>query len=230
MPADEKVTSSYNVFIVETLEVKGKFDLKKAEKLNIPKGPLYGLLKAGKAITLQDGTVIQPEEVVDAPLLSRYCIVLPQIPLEDLSLVETWASHCKIKRYYRRVYPQIQRRNSFLCRTLGSRLESRCALDWITCKHFSLRSETAFNTESTVIQIQRPLLRRECLEHISISRIHAQLPILGASYPRGERSDLPAHFLHRSHEILQQASPRLSRSLSSDGPRPRPRSQGHSRQ
>ena len=29
-------------FLIQTNEVKGKFDVQKAEKLNIPKGPLFG--------------------------------------------------------------------------------------------------------------------------------------------------------------------------------------------
>ncbi|MHA1301318.1 MAG: ribonuclease Z, partial [Candidatus Helarchaeota archaeon] len=40
------------------------FDVKKAEKLKIPKGPLWGNLKSGKTVTLKDGRIIKPSQVL----------------------------------------------------------------------------------------------------------------------------------------------------------------------
>lgn len=51
-------------YVCQTPEVLGKFDIAKAVALKIPKGPLYGQLKKGSAVTLEDGRVIQPHEVV----------------------------------------------------------------------------------------------------------------------------------------------------------------------
>lgn len=42
----------------------GKFDLKKAIALGIPKGPLFGRLQAGERITLDDGREILPGDVL----------------------------------------------------------------------------------------------------------------------------------------------------------------------
>lgn len=49
---------------LEEAERPGKFDLQKANALNIPKGPLFGQLQNGRAITLEDGTVITPQDVL----------------------------------------------------------------------------------------------------------------------------------------------------------------------
>lgn len=45
----------------------GTFDLATAEALGIPAGPLYGELQQGRSITLTDGTVVRPEQVLGAP-------------------------------------------------------------------------------------------------------------------------------------------------------------------
>lgn len=42
----------------------GRFDLARARELGIPPGPLYGQLQRGNTITLDDGRVIQPEDVL----------------------------------------------------------------------------------------------------------------------------------------------------------------------
>ena len=57
-----KYTVSY---FVETASVAGKFQVDKAIKLGVPKGPLYGMLKSGKTVTLNDGRKITPDQCVD---------------------------------------------------------------------------------------------------------------------------------------------------------------------
>lgn len=54
----------------------GKFDLEKAKALKIPPGPIYGLLKQGKTITLEDGRKINGRELCGEPEIGRkvvYC-------------------------------------------------------------------------------------------------------------------------------------------------------------
>lgn len=47
-----------------TPTIPGKFDIQKAIALNIPKGPLYGKLKNGLSIVLEDGRNIFPNQVL----------------------------------------------------------------------------------------------------------------------------------------------------------------------
>ena len=61
---------------VEEKDRPGKFDVEKAKALDIPPGPIYGKLKEGKTITLEDGRIINGAELCGAPETGRkfaYC-------------------------------------------------------------------------------------------------------------------------------------------------------------
>jgi len=66
-----------------------KFDVEKAKLLNIPKGPLWGKLKSGKSIRLNNGIVIQPSQVLGSTKPGKkilYCTdTRPTTKTEDLS-------------------------------------------------------------------------------------------------------------------------------------------------
>jgi ribonuclease Z len=49
----------------------GRFHPEKAAALGVPKGPLFGALQHGREVTLPDGRVVRPEEVVEAPRRGR---------------------------------------------------------------------------------------------------------------------------------------------------------------
>ena len=54
----------------------GKFDVEKAKQLNIPFGPVYGELKAGKTVTLEDGRTFQGKDFCGETEIGRkfvYC-------------------------------------------------------------------------------------------------------------------------------------------------------------
>jgi ribonuclease Z len=54
----------------------GRFNLEKAQALNIPPGPVYGKLKQGATVTLQDGRQINGQELCGEPEIGRkivYC-------------------------------------------------------------------------------------------------------------------------------------------------------------
>ena len=61
---------------VEEKDRPGKFNLEKAKALGIPPGPIYGKLKQGQTITLEDGRIIKGTELCGAPETGRkvvYC-------------------------------------------------------------------------------------------------------------------------------------------------------------
>lgn len=66
-------------YVGETAIIKGKFDVNKAVQLNIPKGPLYGKLKNGEAITLPSGEIIQPSQVLGEAEPARYFAIVCDI-------------------------------------------------------------------------------------------------------------------------------------------------------
>ncbi|KPL18304.1 MAG: hypothetical protein AMJ92_08695 [candidate division Zixibacteria bacterium SM23_81] len=49
----------------------GEFNLRRALDLGIPEGPLFGKLQQGKSVTLDDGRVIRPQEVLGNPRKGR---------------------------------------------------------------------------------------------------------------------------------------------------------------
>jgi len=49
----------------------GEFNLKKAKELGVPEGPLFGRLQQGQKVTLENGRVVRPEEVLGPPRPGR---------------------------------------------------------------------------------------------------------------------------------------------------------------
>lgn len=53
----------------------GRFDLAVAKSLGIPPGPAYGKLQKGEAVTLADGRVVQPSEVLGPARKGRKLVI-----------------------------------------------------------------------------------------------------------------------------------------------------------
>ena len=54
----------------------GKFNVEEAKRLGIPEGPIFGKLQRGESVTLSDGRIILPEQIVAPPVPGRkvvYC-------------------------------------------------------------------------------------------------------------------------------------------------------------
>jgi ribonuclease Z len=56
----------------EEKERSGKFDPLRAEKLGVPRGPLWGRLQKYEKVVLENGTEISPEQVMDPPRRGRH--------------------------------------------------------------------------------------------------------------------------------------------------------------
>lgn len=91
---------AYSITIGASL---GKFLPEKARELGIPEGPLWGLLKSGHSIKLENGRIVKPEEVLGEPKPgikivysgdTKYCEKIVEIAKEaDLLIHEaTFAS------------------------------------------------------------------------------------------------------------------------------------------
>lgn len=52
-------------------ERKGRFDRERAEELGVPVGPKFSQLHSGHPVELEDGTVVEPEQVVGQPRPGR---------------------------------------------------------------------------------------------------------------------------------------------------------------
>lgn len=55
----------------------GRFDVDAARRLGVPEGPLFGRLQRGETVRLEDGTDVEPSQVLGAPRPGRtvtYCV------------------------------------------------------------------------------------------------------------------------------------------------------------
>ncbi|WP_122088064.1 ribonuclease Z [Halalkalicoccus subterraneus] len=66
----EHRTRSVGYALVES-DRKGRFDRERAEELGVPVGPKFGALHSGESIELEDGTAVEPEQVVGPPRPGR---------------------------------------------------------------------------------------------------------------------------------------------------------------
>ena len=72
--ATEHRTPSVGWALVED-ERPGRFHPERAAALGVPKGPLFGALQRGEPVTLADGRVVRPEEVVEPRRRGRTVVV-----------------------------------------------------------------------------------------------------------------------------------------------------------
>jgi ribonuclease Z len=75
-------------YIGETPQIPGKFFVEKAQELGVPKGPIFGKLKNGFAVTLPDGRIVEPWQVLGEPTLSQSFVIIPclTIPEDEMFL------------------------------------------------------------------------------------------------------------------------------------------------
>lgn len=85
-------------FIGHTPELAGKFDVKKAQQFPGLRRELYGQLKSGKCVTLEDGQVVRPEDVLDACVPSKHFAVVSCIAHGDEALLGLLFDHSEFNR------------------------------------------------------------------------------------------------------------------------------------
>ncbi len=80
----EHRTDSIGYALTEHLR-RGRFDADKARALGVPEGPLWGRIHKGEAVTLPDGRVIQPKELVGEARPGRKVVISGDTrPCDDL--------------------------------------------------------------------------------------------------------------------------------------------------
>ena len=71
---DHRGSRSLGYSLVEE-DRKGRFNPERARALGIPEGPLWGEIHRGRAVTLDDGRVVEPAELVGAPRSGRKLVL-----------------------------------------------------------------------------------------------------------------------------------------------------------
>lgn len=73
-PVDHRGARAVGYAIVED-DRKGRFNPEHARALGIPEGPMWGAIHRGRSVTLEDGRVIEPSELVGAPRSGRKIVL-----------------------------------------------------------------------------------------------------------------------------------------------------------
>ena len=90
---DENITATEiplfqtKCYDIHLCDVPGKFLVQKAKELNIPAGPLYRQLQDGNEVTLSDGRVIQPSQVIGPPTPGDHMLVVDCRCDEDVDML-----------------------------------------------------------------------------------------------------------------------------------------------
>lgn len=72
--ADHRGARAIGYALVEEIR-KGRFNPDRARELGVPEGPMWGEIHRGRAVTLEDGRVIEPSELVGAPRAGRKVVI-----------------------------------------------------------------------------------------------------------------------------------------------------------
>lgn len=81
---DHKI-ACYGYRIVEA-DHPGELQVDKLRALDIPAGPIYGQIKAGKTVTLPDGRVIDGKDFIGAPQKGRIVTIIPDTRVNENSV------------------------------------------------------------------------------------------------------------------------------------------------
>ena len=85
-------------YLGSTPTLLGKFDIKKAQELKVPKGEMYGKLKRGECVVLEDGTEVRPEQVLGEAQSPKHFLVVANIPVGDTEMLEQLIDNCEVNR------------------------------------------------------------------------------------------------------------------------------------
>ncbi|VTZ70285.1 ribonuclease Z, putative [Plasmodium chabaudi chabaudi] len=75
-------------YLIECPQTIGKFHVEKAQKLNIPPGKYYGMLKSGKSVTINN-KIINPEDVCDKNIDGKKSLIIDLSDTEYIDYVIT---------------------------------------------------------------------------------------------------------------------------------------------
>ena len=67
---------SSTCYEIEFNPIRGKFKVEEALKLGVPKGPQFAMLTKGNSVTLDDGTVVTPEQVLEGERTFERVLIL----------------------------------------------------------------------------------------------------------------------------------------------------------
>lgn len=86
-------------YVGETPRLAGKFFLEKAVELGVPKGPSFSKLKNGQSVTLPDGTIIHPDQVLGEPVLAQHFAIVCRLQPTDEQELQSLFTASQFSRF-----------------------------------------------------------------------------------------------------------------------------------
>ncbi|MBB6053116.1 ribonuclease Z [Armatimonas rosea] len=129
-------------FAVREAEQAGRFDVAAAAALGIPPGPLYGQLKAGKTVTLDDGRVIEGSALV-GPTRPGRCVVFSGDtgPAPELAPLAKGADLLIHEATYSELDRGLADRAAHATATVAAEVAREAGVHSLLLTHFSARYE-----------------------------------------------------------------------------------------
>lgn len=84
--------TSSSSYIIQIKQTRGRFNVEKANSLGVPKGSIRSVLSRGESITLENGTVIKPEQVLEPTINGPRVLIIdcPSAEYVDSVIAQDW--------------------------------------------------------------------------------------------------------------------------------------------
>jgi len=102
-PSTQSPSHTVVSYVCHTPTVPGKFNVQKALQLGVPKGPLFGALRRGETVTLDNGTVVRPSDCIEPDVPGAILIV---VHCPSIDYLASLCSHSALTPYLRPGDPQ----------------------------------------------------------------------------------------------------------------------------
>lgn len=130
-------------YAVREAEQAGRFDVEAAQALGIPAGPLYGRLKAGETVTLEDGRVIEGASLVGPTRPGRSLVLSGDTgPSHELATLAYGADLLVHESTYAEPDRALADRAAHATATVAAEVARDAGVRALVLTHFSARYES----------------------------------------------------------------------------------------
>lgn len=122
----------------------GALDMARARELGVPKGPLLGRLKRGEHVTLADGRVVSPAEVIGSPIRGRTFALLQDTSDATAALGPCKEAACVVhEATFEEAMEQDAKKKGHSTSVMAADFARACKARRLVLTHFSARYSTS---------------------------------------------------------------------------------------
>jgi len=133
---------SYGYSVVEK-DRPGKFNVELARELGVPEGPLFGKLKSGEMVTLEDGRVVDGSQLTGPPIRGRKVVFCGDTTFHQGSIDLSRGADLLIhEATYISADAQLADRANHSTSIMAAEVARQAGVNRLMLTHFSLRYES----------------------------------------------------------------------------------------